>query len=98
MENTTFKNQKVVNSINQNFYFIRFNAEEKQDINFTGKTFHSKPTGTNTGIHELAETQTEGKTTYPSLIILNPKNEIIFQYNGYLKSSELLDILNKIKP
>ena len=56
MENTTFKNQKVVNSINQNFYFIRFTAEEKQDINFTGKTFHSKPTGTNTGIHELAET------------------------------------------
>jgi len=98
MENTTFKNQKVTEPVNQNFYFINFNAEEKRDINFVGKTFHYKPTGINTGVHELAETLTEGKTTYPSLIILNPQNEIIFQYNGYLKSSELLEMLNKIKP
>lgn len=98
MENTTFINQKVTEIINQNFYFIQFNAEEKGDINFTGKTFHYKPTGINTGIHELAETLTEGKTTYPSLIILNLQNEIIFQYNGYLKSSEFLEILDKIKP
>lgn len=97
MENTTFKNQKVTEKINRNFYFIDFNAEEKRDINFAGKTFHYKPTGINTGVHELAETLTEGKTTYPSLIILNPQNEIIFHYNGYLKSSELLDIINKIK-
>jgi uncharacterized protein YyaL (SSP411 family) len=97
MENTTFKNQKVAESINQNYYFIDFDAEEKRDIDFSGKTFRYKPTGINTGIHELIETLTEEKTTYPSLIILNPQNEIIFQYNGYLKSSELLDILNKIK-
>ena len=98
MENTTFKNQKITENINKNFYFIQFNAEEKRDINFVGKTFRYKPTGSNTGIHELAETLTEGKTTYPGLIILNPQNEIIFQYSGYLKSLELLDILNKIKP
>ena len=98
MDNTTFKNQKATEKINQNFYFINFDAEEKRDIDFAGKTFLYKPTGINTGIHELAETLTKGKTTYPDLIILNPQNEIIFQYNGYLKSSELLDILNKIKP
>ncbi|MFC0345808.1 thioredoxin family protein [Epilithonimonas hispanica] len=98
LENTTFKNQKVFKIINQNFYFIQFNAEEKRDINFAGKIFRYKPTGTNTGIHKLAETLTEGKTTYPSLIILNPQNEIIFQFNGYLKSSEFLEILDKIKP
>ncbi|MDP9956734.1 thioredoxin-related protein [Epilithonimonas hungarica] len=97
MENTTFKNQKVSGSINQNFYFIRFDAEEKRDIDFTGKIFRYKPTGINTGIHELAETLTEGKTTYPGLIILNPQNEIIFQYNGYLKSSELLNIFGKLE-
>lgn len=97
MENSTFKNQKVIESINQNFYFIDLNAEEKRDITFAGKTFYYKPTGINAGIHELAETLAEGSTTYPSLIILNPQSEIIFQYNGYLKSSELLEILNKIK-
>lgn len=98
MENTTFKNQKIIDVVNQNFYFIELDAEEKRDINFAGKTFHFKPTGINTGVHKLAEALTEGKTTYPSLIILSPENEIIFQYNGYLRSSEFLEILNKIKP
>ena len=83
--------------IQQNFYFVILDAEEKRDISFAGKTFQYKPTGKDTGIHELAETLMGGKTTYPSLIILNTKNEIIFQYNGYLKSLELLDILKKIK-
>ncbi|WP_027384234.1 thioredoxin family protein [Epilithonimonas caeni] len=98
MENTTFKDQKVIECINKNYYFVELNSEEKREIHFAEKTFRYKPTGFNTGVHELGETLTEGKTTYPSLIILNPQNEIVFQYNGYLKASELLDILNKIKP
>lgn len=97
MENTTFNNQKVADLIQQNFYFVILDAEEKRDISFVGKTFRYKPTGKDTGIHELAETLSGGKISYPSLIILNPQNEIIFQYDGFLKSSELLDILNKIK-
>ena len=54
MKKTTFKNRKVIQLLNEKFYFIKLNAEEKQDITFLGKIFTYKPTGINTGMHELA--------------------------------------------
>jgi hypothetical protein len=53
MENSTLK-KPVIKELNENFYFISFDAETKQDITFNNHTFRFKPTGTNTGIHELA--------------------------------------------
>ena len=38
--------------LNENFYFVKLNREEKKDIHFLGKKFIYKPTGTNTGIHK----------------------------------------------
>ncbi|MEZ7916270.1 MAG: DUF255 domain-containing protein, partial [Polaribacter sp.] len=32
MKKTTFKNRKVIQLLNEKFYFIKLNAEEKQDI------------------------------------------------------------------
>jgi thioredoxin-related protein len=97
MENTTFRNKEIIEKLNQESYFIRLNAEEKNDILFAGKTFHYKPTGTNTGVHELAEElgTIRGKLSYPTLVILNSNNEIIFQYNGYLKTSEFFKFINE---
>ena len=32
MQNTTFKNDKIIHILNSEFYFIELNAEEKRDI------------------------------------------------------------------
>lgn len=95
MQNTSLKNQEIIHRLNQDFYFVSLNAEEKNDIQFAGKTFQFKPTGRNTGVHELAITLGEinGKINYPSLVLLNPKNEIIFQYQGFITTAELKNIL-----
>ncbi|AFM06140.1 thioredoxin domain protein [Bernardetia litoralis DSM 6794] len=98
MKNTTFENEKIINLLNNKFYYVDFDAEENRDIKFVNHTFKYKPTGTNTGVHELA-TQlgtVNGKLSYPTLCILNEKNEIIFQYDQFLSSSDLLNILKKI--
>ena len=95
MKKTTFKNKKVIQLINEKFYFIKLNAEEKQDITFLGKMFTYKPSGTNTGMHELAdELGTIKKTiTYPSTIILNTVFEIEAQLAGLYNAREMMDIL-----
>ncbi|HCY98200.1 MAG TPA: thioredoxin family protein, partial [Polaribacter sp.] len=54
MKRTTFKNKKVISLLNEKFYFIQLNGEEKKAISFLGKTFRYKPTGTTTGSHQLA--------------------------------------------
>ncbi|MDN5202805.1 thioredoxin fold domain-containing protein [Fulvivirgaceae bacterium BMA10] len=98
MQSTTFKNDKVIALLNDHFYFISLNAETKQDITYQGYTFKFKPTGGNTGVHEIAEQlgTIEGKLNYPTISILNEKNEIVFQYDGLMKSNELSAVLNEL--
>ena len=95
MKKTTFKNKKVIQLINEKFYFIKLNAEEKQDITFLGKIFTYKPTGTNTGMHELAvELGTIKKTIiYPTTIILNTVFEIDAQLTGLYNARKMIGIL-----
>ena len=98
MKNKTLKNDSVINKLNKQFYFIELNAEEKSEITFNNHTFKYKPTGTNTGIHELAEQLAffENKISYPTLCFLNPDFKIIYQYNQFINSKELILILNQL--
>ena len=95
MKKTTFKNQEVIKLLNNNFYFVKLNAEEKQDITFLGKIFTYKPTGINTGMHELAvELGTIKKTIiYPTTIILNTVFEIDAQLTGLYNARKMIGIL-----
>ena len=98
MKNTTFKNDEVINLLNQKFYFVSLNVEEKQDIRFRGHTFKYKPTGANTGVHELAEQlgMVNGNISYPSICFLNADYEIIYQQEGYVAPKDFLSILTKL--
>ena len=99
MKNTTFKNDSIIHKLNNQFYFIDFLAEEKRNIVFNGRTFKYKPTGTNTGIHELAEqlATVDNKIAYPTICFLNTNNEIIFQYNQFINTTDLSTILIQLK-
>lgn len=98
MEHTTLKNEKIVQQLNQDFYFINFNGEDERAITFRGHTFHFKPTGHRTGVHELAEQlgTIDGKLSYPTLCILNVGYEIVFQHGAFLKANTLNRILKKV--
>lgn len=94
----TLKNKDIIKKLNDNFYFIDFNAEEKRKIVFNNQTFYLKPTGTNSGIHELAtELGTfKNQINYPTIAFLNDKNEIIFQHNGFLNTKDFKLYLDEI--
>ncbi len=98
MKNTTFKDKEIAALLNQNFWFLDLNAEEKSDITYNGQTYKFRPTGNNTGIHELVEkfTMPNGEASYPSICILNPDFEIIFQYNQLLSINDLRLLLNNL--
>ncbi|TCI84952.1 thioredoxin family protein [Tenacibaculum sp. M341] len=97
MKKNTFTNTKVIDLLNNNFYFISFNAESKKEITYNNYTFKFKPSGTNTGVHELAIALTSNKLTYPSTIVLSNKNEIIFEASSFLNYSSLIKSLKAVK-
>ncbi|AYO57398.1 thioredoxin [Chryseobacterium sp. 6424] len=98
MMKTTFRNKEVVKLLNEHFHFIPFNAEERKDVVFRGKTYRFQPSGRNTGVHELAQSFLEDKTpaSYPHLFILNPAHEIIKESNGFISIAEMLRILTEV--
>ena len=98
MNNTTLDDENVINLLNDHFYFVDLNAEYKKVISYSGQTFKYKPSGGNTGVHELAEQlgKINGKLNYPTISIINYKNEIVFQYGGLMKTDELLTVLNEL--
>ncbi|MEL6987943.1 MAG: thioredoxin fold domain-containing protein, partial [Bacteroidota bacterium] len=91
MKQTTLKSKSVIEKLNKEFYFIDFNAEEKESISYGGRTFHFKASGSNSGVHELAETigSIDGELTFPAFVILDQDNQIIFQHNVFLSESEM---------
>lgn len=100
MKLSTLKDERVVKQLNERVYFVTLNAEEKQDVRFHGHTFRNRPTGSGTGVHELAEQlgTINGQLSYPTVCVLNTDREIIFQHGGYLSAKELsrmLALLNK---
>ena len=98
MINTTFQNKEVISHLNKHFYFIDFNAEEKRTIKIGHNTFKYKPSGNNTGIHELAEqlALVNGKVSYPTLCFLNSNFEITYQHPQFINASDLLLVLSKL--
>lgn len=97
MKKSVFGNKEIADILNEKFYYVPFNAEKEEDIEFAGKTFKFVPTGLNTGINELATAlgTVDGKLSYPTITILNSKNEIIFQYGGYIDRKTMKKILSE---
>jgi thioredoxin-related protein len=99
MKNSTFKNKEVIKNLNENFYFITLNAEEKRTITFNTKKFVFKTNGNATGIHELAYelASKNNQTAYPAICVLNATYEIIFQQSNYFTAKDFLVELEKLK-
>jgi thioredoxin-related protein len=99
MENSTFKNSELISQLNENFYFVSLNAETKEPITFNNHTFQFKPTGTNTGIHELATALAtiDKQVVYPTLTVLDTNNTILFQQHSYITAKALMRILERMK-
>lgn len=100
MKSNSFADDAVIRLLNNDFYFVDFEAESTAAILFDGRTFEYKPTGANTGVHELAETlgTVDSKLSYPVLCILNPDYEIIYQHNSFMNGDELRTVLEMLMP
>lgn len=97
MERQAFKNQEIIDLINENFYFTKLNAETRKKLKFAEKTFNYLPTGRNTGLNELAIVlaKKDGKIAYPSIVILNNEDVIDLQVVGFLTPDQLKNTLTK---
>lgn len=98
MDKTTFVDPKIVEYMNDNFYAVKFNAEQNEPIEFMGHTFvnRNNSNGTRKSTHELAQALLQGKMSYPSYVFMNEKNQALTIVPGYSKAEEFIKILKYI--
>jgi thioredoxin-related protein len=91
MDRETFSNKEVIKYLNTNFYAVKLNAEQKEDIHFLGKTY-STPAGERQN-NELAIELLRGQMSYPTTVILEENFANPQPIAGYLKVAQLEPIL-----
>jgi len=82
MDKETFANPDISKYVNKHFYAVKFDAETKTEINFNDKVFQYMKSG-NSGYHQLAAEITFGKLSYPTIVFLDEKLNVLQPIPGY---------------
>ena len=93
MDATTFANPKIAAYVNQYFYAVKFNAEQKEPINFREREFKFIPNGQR-GYHELAAELMQGKLSYPTIVYLDKDLNLIQPIPGFQTPEAIEPIIN----
>lgn len=95
MDREAYTNEVIVSYINETFYPVKFNAEQKGDIEFDGHTFKFVASGRR-GVHELAAALTNNKLSYPTTVFMDEQFKIIQPIPGYMTAQSMDPILKYI--
>jgi thioredoxin-related protein len=93
MDKNTFKQPVVSKYLNDNFYPVKFNAEQKEDVNILGTTFKFVSNGSR-GSNQFAAAL--GATGYPFVVFLDEQINIITSLPGYTKAQQFDKVINYI--
>ena len=84
MDRSTFTNPRVAAYVNQKFYAVKLNAEQRQAIRLGNQTFKFIPRG-RSGYNELAAGFLEGKMSFPTTVFLDERMGLIQPIPGFHK-------------
>ncbi len=91
MDKDTFQDPEVASYMEQNFYMVKLDAEQKDPIDFRGKTYTFVPSGRR-GYHQLAAALLQGKMSYPTVVFLDEDLKMLSPVPGYQKPDAFLKI------
>lgn len=93
MDKETFMDPTVVEYINDNYYAVKFNAEQKEPVTFKKQEFVSTDPSKPKSPHQLALALLKQEMRYPSYVILDGDSEWLYKVKGYKTAEDLLPIL-----
>ena len=87
MDKKTFSEPAVAKLLNEKYYPVKLNAEQREDIVYKGSTFKFIDQG-GRGTHQLAAALLNNQLSYPSVVFLNEDFAIIHILKGYRQAPE----------
>ena len=95
MDADTFNDPAIAKYINTNFYPVKFNAESKDPVEFSGHVIKNEGKGTRDP-HPFAAALLNNKMSYPSVAYLTEKLEMIGAIPGYYTPEKIEPLLHYI--
>lgn len=92
MDKLTYSNQVIINYINENFYAVKLDGEQKEDIVYNNYTFKFKPQGRK-GYNEFTAALLDGRLSYPTTVFLNEDIQLLDRIPGYLDSQTMEKVI-----
>lgn len=89
MDTSTFKEADVVNFLNERFYPVKLNAEQKESIFWRDVEFKWVAGGRD-GVNRLAYELLDGQMSYPTYVILDQEFSRILASPGYKDGPTLM--------
>jgi thioredoxin-related protein len=93
MDKKTYSNDSLIRYVNENFYAVKFDAEQKAPINFKGKKWEFSAQNR---ANDLAVQLMQGKMSYPTTIFMDEGFENAQPLPGYLELFQMESILKYI--
>lgn len=93
MDASTFTDAAVISYMNENFYAVKFNAEQTADVQYKGYTLRYQGAGGRRGYHELAAALLDNRMSYPSFVYLDENQDRITISPGYKTPDVLINEL-----
>ncbi len=93
MDEKTFQNSEMKSHLEENYHLVKFNAEQREEAVFNGKTYNYVSNGKR-GSHTLASELLDGQLSYPSLVVLDSDLNKLQTIRGYKSPEQLKEILD----
>lgn len=93
MDKDTYEKPVIAKYINDNFYAVKLDAEQRESITYKGKEFRYVP-GKPRGYNEFAAMITSGKLSFPTTIFLTKKEELVQSVPGYVPATTMEQLIN----
>ncbi len=92
MDETTLQQPEIAKFLNQNFYSVKFDAEQKESLQYKDKTYKYIKNGSK-GYHELAAELLKGRLSFPSIVFLDENMDVIQSISGFKSPEEFEQIV-----
>jgi thioredoxin-related protein len=83
MDKNTFPEEHIAKMLNDDFYPVKFNAEQTADVIFNNITFKYISMNGGRGVHQLAAALLNNQLSYPNFVFLDEEFKIIPVFPGY---------------
>ena len=86
MDKETYTNEKVAAYINEHYYAVKLDAEQKEPVEWNGKKYGYDKLNK---VHELAIYLCYGQLSFPTTVFVTALNAQPTPLSGYLKAKEI---------